>query len=464
MRTQDNGLSIRDFTGKTVFFSGIGGCSMNGLARILHAKGYRVLGSDRSESNYTQRLRQDGIKVFIGQREENVRGADLLVYTAAVKPENPERAYAAAHGIPQMDRATLLGQITREFRRVVGIAGCHGKTTITSMVALMLEYGGVESTVHVGGDVAFLEGGTRVGKDNELFVTEACEYVESFLKLSPTTEVIHNIDDDHLDYYGDIGHIYDAFARYVALLPDDGMLFGCADDPMVMQLLSESNRPWATYGFGPDAHLRGHDVAYDQTGNPSFGCSVGGEPLFTASLNVPGRHNVMNALAAISVARHLKVPDDAIVEALGAYTLTRRRFEHYGTVNGIHYYHDYAHHPSEIEACLNAAKHTPHNRIWCIFQCNSYSRGKTLFDKYSRCFLNADFVLVPDIYPGREQDKGLIHARDLVRGISGSGKPCEYLPTFEDIRAHLLKYAQPEDLVLGVGSGDVYIQLRTTME
>ena len=464
MKNRKNELRIRDYTGKTVFFSGIGGCSMNGLARILYAKGYRVLGSDRTESNYTQKLRRDGIRVAIGQREENVQGADLLVYSAAVKPENPERKYAAAHGILQMDRATLLGQITGEFRRVVGIAGCHGKTTITSMVALMLEYGGVESTVHVGGDVAFLEGGTRVGRDNELFVTEACEYVESFLKLSPTTEVIHNIDDDHLDYYGDIAHIYAAFERYIALLPDDGMLFGNADDPMVTRLLSESGKPWATYGFGPDAMLRAHDISYDETGNPSFACSAGGEPLFHATLNVPGRHNVMNALAAISVATHLGAPDGAILEALGAYTLTKRRFESYGTVNGIHYFHDYAHHPSEIEACLNAAKHTPHNRIWCIFQCNSYSRGKTLYDKYSCCFADADFVLVPDIYPGREQDKGLIHARDLVRGISGCGKPCEYLPAFEDIRAYLAEHAEPNDLVLGVGSGDVYIQLRTIME
>ena len=437
---------------------------MNGLARILHAKGYQVLGSDRSDSNYTQKLRHDGIRVIIGQREANVQGADLLVHTAAVKPDNPERMYASAQNIPQMDRATLLGQITREFRRVVGVAGCHGKTTITSMLALILERANIESTVHVGGDVAFLEGGTRVGQGNDLFVTEACEFVESFLKLSPTIEVINNIDDDHLDYYGDIEHIYAAFERYVALLPADGMLYGCADDGLVMRLLRESNKRYSTYGFGPDARLRARNIVYDRLGNPSFECLIDGEYLFTVSLNVPGRHNVMNALAAISVARHLGVQDHAILEALSEYTLTKRRFESYGTVGGIHYFHDYAHHPSEIEACLDAATHYPHNRIWCIFQCNSYSRGKTLFDKYSICFKDADFVLVPDIFPGREQDKGLIHACDLVRGIRSTGKPCEYLPTFPDIRDYLKEHAQPDDLVLGVGSGDVYLQLRTIME
>ncbi|MFZ5975614.1 MAG: UDP-N-acetylmuramate--L-alanine ligase [Bacillota bacterium] len=464
MNNQQNEISIRDFAGKTVFFSGIGGCSMNGLARILHAKGYRVLGSDRSDSNYTQKLKRDGIQVTIGQREENVYGADLFVYTAAVKPDNPERAYATAQSIPQMDRATLLGQITREFRRVVGIAGCHGKTTITSMLALILEHGGVESTVHVGGDVAFLEGGTRVGRDSDLFVTEACEYVESFLKLSPTIEVINNIDDDHLDYYGDIDHIYAAFSRYTALLPDNGMIFGCADDPLVMRLLKESNKPYAAYGFGSEAQLRAENIVFSELGNPSFDCVLNGERLFSVSLNVPGMHNVMNALAAICVARHLGVSDGALLDALKGYTLTKRRFEDYGTVNGIHYFHDYAHHPSEIEACLNAAKHYPHNRIWCIFQCNSYSRGKTLFDKYARCFKDADFVLVPDIYPGREQDKGLIHARDLVRGIREAGKSCEYLPTFPDIRDYLKEHAREDDLVLGVGSGDVHLQLRTLME
>lgn len=437
---------------------------MNGLARILHAKGYRVRGSDRSESNYTQKLRRDGIEVIIGQRAENVEGSDLLVHTAAVKPDNPERVYAAGKGIPQMERAALLGQISRKFDRVVGIAGCHGKTTITSMVALMLERGGIESTVHVGGDVAFLEGGTRVGKDNDLFVTEACEYVESFLKLSPKIAVVNNIDDDHLDYYGDIGRIYAAFAKFVALLPGDGMVFGCADDARVLRLLRESGKPYATYGFGPDAQLRAEDIAYSAMGNPSFNCSFNGESLFSVSLGIPGRHNVMNALAAIFVARHLNVPDRTIVEALGEYTLTKRRFECYGTVNGIQFFHDYAHHPSEIEACLNAAKHYPHNRIWCVFQCNSYSRGKTLFDKYAQCFADADFVLVPDIYPGREQDKGLIHARDLVRGIREAGKPCEYLPTFPEIRDFLKEHARPDDLVLGVGSGDVNLQLKTLME
>jgi UDP-N-acetylmuramate--alanine ligase len=461
---EKNGMSIRDFAGQTIFFSGIGGCSMNGLARILSAKGYDVRGSDRTESGFTQKLRQEGIEVVIGQKADNVEGAGLLVYTPAVKPDNPERVYASEHGIPQMERAELLGQISRKFRQVAGIAGCHGKTTITSMLALIVERAGIEATVHVGGDVAFLEAGTRVGADDTLLITEACEYVESFLSLRPTIEVINNIDDDHLDYFKDIEHIEQAFARYLALLPEDGMAFGCADDARVVALLQASGKPYSTYGFGAGARLRAENIAFSPEGNPSFDCLLDGAPLMRVTLNVPGRHNVMNALAAISVARHLGADDDAIAAALSEYTLTKRRFEHYGTVNGVKFVHDYAHHPNEIAACLNAAVHTPHQRIWCVFQLNSWSRGKTLYDKYIRCFTDADFVLVPDIYPGREQDRGLIHATDLVRGIREQGKACEYLPTFADIRGHLKAHARPGDLVVGVGSGDIHVQFRTLME
>lgn len=461
MSDKNNIPSIKDYADKKIFFSGIGGCSMNGLARILHSQGYDVSGSDRTQNAFTDMLTKVGIPVYIGQKAENVKGSDLLVYTPAVKPDNPERIYASENSIPQIQRKDLLGHITREFKRVIGIAGCHGKTTITSMMALILQHANVDATVHVGGDVAFLDAGTHVGTNNDIFVTEACEYVESFLELTPYIEVINNIDDDHLDYFKNLETICKAFEKYVALLPEDGIVFGCGDDPLVVDLIKKSEKQYETYGFGDTCSLTAKNITFDKFGNPSFDCYKDNTLLFNVSLNVPGKHNVMNSLAAISVSLHLGIDKDAIVSALSQYTLTKRRFEHYGEVNGVDFYHDYAHHPSEISACLAAAANCPHNKIWCVFQLNSYSRGKTLYDKYIKCFKDADFVLVPDIYPGREQDKGLIHATDLVKGISLEGTDCTYLPTFEDIRDYLWEKATPGDIVVGVGSGDIHIQLRT---
>ena len=231
-----------------------------------------------------------------------------------------------------------------------------------------------------------------------------------------------------------------------------------------MALLKQSRKSYQTYGFSADATLRAENIVFDAMGYPAFDVVLNGQKLFAAKLNVPGRHNVLNALAALCIARRFGVSDAAIISALSEYTLTKRRFEYYGEVNGVKFYHDYAHHPNEIAACLSAATHTPHERIWCVFQLNSWSRGKTLYEKYIRCFSDADFVLVPDIYPGREQDRGLIHATDLVRGIREQGKACEYLPTFAEIRNYLRAHAKPGDLVLGVGSGDIHVQLRTLMK
>lgn len=451
---------------KLIHLIGIGGCSMNGLAQILCAKGYAVQGSDRAESPFTQRLNELNIPVVIGHDPKNLGDADLVIYSAAIKPDNCERQEAEKRGIPQIERSVALGILSEGYSQVVGIAGCHGKTTITSMVALICEHcdsgdGGahrMDATVHVGGNVDFLNGGVRIGA-HDVFITEACEYVESFLTLRPTIALINNIDDDHLDYYRDIDHIVDAFRKYVNLLPENGLFIGCSDDERVKKLMAEASVKTMSYGIS-DADYTPGNVTRDEFGNPSFDVMHEGKSLGRIELSVIGDYNMLNALAATVVALSLNAPFEAIKRALGEYKLTQRRFEFMGERNDIRVYHDYAHHPGEIKAALDAAKNMPHNRLICVFQCNSYSRAKTLFCGDRHYMNSADLVLVPDIYPGREVDTREVHARDMVDALERTGVNAMYIPTFEEIRAFLDSYTQPGDVVITLGSGDVYFQTK----
>jgi UDP-N-acetylmuramate--alanine ligase len=449
---------------KKIHLIGVGGCSMNGLAQILRARGYEVCGSDRSVSPFTERLVELGIPVTIGQKAENVDGSDLVIYSAAIKPDNPERVRARELGIPEMERSVALGWLSENYRNVVGIAGCHGKTTITSMLALIAEKGGLDATVHVGGFVEFLKGGTRLGS-HDLFITEACEYVESFLTLRPTVALINNIDDDHLDYFKDIDHITDAFRKFVALIPEGGMFIGCTDDERVRGLLEEYRGRVAelTYGldsaFGPDYYPE--NAVYDEFGCPSYDLMFRGERVGRVALHVPGRHNMLNSVAAMAVALSHGTDFDTAADALSHFENTRRRFEYYGERNGVRVFHDYAHHPAEIRAAVDSALRTPHKDVYCVFQCNSYTRAKTLFCGHQGdCFKGVKKVLVPDIYPGREKDDGTVHARDMVKAINEATGNALYVPTFEEISDWLLENASAGDIVVTLGSGDVYIQTK----
>ena len=431
---------------------------MNGLAMILRARGYAVQGSDKAASPFTERLIQLGVPVIYGQAAENLGDADMVIYSAAIKPDNPERVAARSRGIPEMERSVALGEISAAYHEVVGIAGCHGKTTITSMLAHISEKDALDATVHVGGFVDFLHGGTRVGS-HELFITEACEYVESFLTLRPTVALINNIDDDHLDYYKDVDAITEAFVKFLALLPKDGLFIGCADDVRVRRLLGAHEGRTLSYGMA-DADYTPAKLVYDEAGAPAFDLMRGGESLGRLTLHVPGRHIVIDAMAAAVTALQLGASMETIASALSEFRNTLRRFDLYGQRDGVKVYHDYAHHPAEIRAALDAASRVPHGKLWCVFQCNSYTRAKTLFLEQVDCFANADTVLVPDIYPGREQDDGSVHARDMVAGINKSGGNALYMGTFENIRTYLDANMRPGDLVITLGSGDVYIQTK----
>jgi len=445
-------IDLQQYKGKRVHFIGIGGCSMSGLAVILKNLGYYPQGSDLNESVFTQKLEREGIPFRIGHDAKYIGDAALVVYSAAIKPGNPEYDAAKAAGLPMLERAALLGQISRQFETVIGIAGCHGKTTITSMSALILKECGVDLTVHIGGMVDFLGGGVSIG-DYPAFLTEACEYVESFLQLNPSHILLNNIDDDHLDYYKDLGAIYAVFEKFVTLLPDNGTLFAYAHDPLVNKLAAGCDKKVITYGF-ENADYTAQNIEYDANGCPSFDV-VSPKETARIRLSVVGRYNMSNALAAITVCSEIfgLAPKD-MASALSKYHLAGRRFEHIGEKNGVTIIHDYAHHPSEIAACLEAASKYPHKKLWAVFQCNSFTRAKTLKDKYALSFEYADTVLVPDIYPGRDVDRGEIHARDLVAAI-GANADCEYIPTFEEISDYLDANASEGDVVITLGSGSV---------
>ncbi|MEG2625403.1 MAG: UDP-N-acetylmuramate--L-alanine ligase [Christensenella sp.] len=440
---------------KPVHFIGIGGCSMSGLAQILRANGYSITGSDIKESAFTRQLEQQGIPVTFGHDEKNVHGAGLVVYTAAIKPFNPEYAYAAAHDIPMLERSKLLGLISGHYDRVACISGCHGKTTITSMLALIMEHSDDDCTIHVGGMVDFLSGGVKIGT-NDAFITEACEYVRSFLTLHPSHILVNNIDDDHLDCYRDIDDIFDTFVEFIKKMDKNGILLLNQSDELAYRLKDYSPCKIITYNNAPTSDWYLDSPTFNELGYGSGTIMYRGEALGMLELTVPGLHNLRNALAATAFAYEVfGVKVSTSITALKAYKLAGRRFELIGERDGVKVFHDYAHHPSEIAACLEAASLVPHKKLWVVFQCNSYTRARTLKDKYAQCFTHADEVLMPDIYPGRDTDTQGIHARDVVSAINANSATCMYIPTFRGIKDYLMKNWKPGDIVMTLGSGDI---------
>ncbi len=447
-------LHIDDFAGKHVHMIGIGGSSMSGLAALLQKRGYVITGSDNYASYLVETVEKSGIPVTIGHRAENVHGADLIIFSAAIADNNPERCEAEHLGIPQMERSMLLGQLMEGHRQAISIAGTHGKTTTTAMLAQMLVEAGMDPAVSLGGTFDYIGGSTRVGGD-EVFLAEACEFHGSFLEMRPTVAVVLNIEADHLDFYGDIEHIQMAFAQFIENVPTVGFFIGNGDDPRVWSLLEASPCQPISFGLGAHNNWRPRGLRYSQTGCASFDAALDGEIIARVELNVGGAFNVLNALAAIAAAHVVGADMHRAAAALSAFSGVHRRFEHTGDVCGVKLFHDYGHNPTEMRGALSVAKLQPHRRLWAVMQPHTYSRVKRLFDDYIDCCDDADEILVTDIYAAREVDPGDINSQMLVDAMLKAGKPVHLTPTFADTEAYLRAHWQPDDLVLTMGCGNI---------
>lgn len=447
-------VNIGDYAGCIVHFIGIGGSSMNGLARLLRGRGALVRGSDSASSYITEALEREGIPVAIGHSAANVHGAALVVFTAAIAPDNVERMEAERLGIPQMERSVLLGQISASYAHSVAVSGTHGKTTTTAMIAGVLIDCGRDPSVHVGGQVDYIGGSVRAG-GHELFVTEACEFARSFLTLSPTVSVILNIDADHLDCYRDIDEIQDTFLQFARRLPEDGLLVVNGDDMRCMQVARESGRRFVTFGLGRCCDYAAAGEQMDDEACFSYDLVVRGNTAARVSLALRGIHSVVDSLAAAACVMELGVSAEEFARSIPACRGAHRRFELTATVGGVKLYHDYGHNPSEYKTVVPIAAMLPHNRLYVVLQPHTYSRAKALIDDFGPSFIGADEVLVTDIYAAREKDPGDIDSHMLIERMQGFGYTTVYCPGFAQCRDYLFANWRPGDIVLTVGCGNI---------
>lgn len=444
----------------SIYFVGIGGISMSGLAEILSDAGFAVSGSDRAPSPLTQGLEKRGIRVFYGQRGENITAdIDCVVFTSAIHPDNPEYVATMRLGIAHLTRAELLGQIMRNYDTPIAISGTHGKTTTTSMVSEILLAADTDPTLSIGGMLRTIGGNIRVG-GSELFVTEACEYTNSFLSFFPKIGLILNIEEDHLDFFKDLADIRHSFRRFAELLPADGALIINGAIENLAEIAGNLPCRVITYSLAPvcsDGHTADYyptDITYDELGHPSFALHTPNS-VEHLRLSVPGEHNVGNAAAAFALADLLGIDRAVTAQALHGFTGTDRRYEYKGTRDGVTIIDDYAHHPTEIAATLHAAQNTPHGTLWCVFQPHTYTRTKAFLPEFAKALSLADKVVLADIYAARETDTLSISSQTLQAEITKLGKECYYFPSFSEIEDFLLKNCINGDLLITMGAGDV---------
>lgn len=441
---------------KVIHCIGIGGIGVSALAKILVSRGYTVTGSDMKESEMTDELEKLGIKVYIGHRAENVEGADLIIYSAAIAPENPEIKRANELGIELASRAELLGTLMDEFKTSSAVSGTHGKTTTTSMVSLILEHADYKPTIFVGGNLDEIGGNVKVDT-GDYFVAEACEYRDSFLKLRPDIEIILNIDSDHLDYFKDIEHIVESFSKFVSYVPDDGVIIAYDANPFVNEVIKGHSNA-VTYGYNRNSTYYISDIAFAD-GMPSFHVNYNGEDFGEIQLAIPGEHNILNATASFACCHMLGVPVDIIKKTLEHFTGTQRRFDIKGVYGrGFKLVDDYAHHPTEIKATLAAASNIPHNKVWCLFQPHTYTRTLALFNEFADAFTKADVLILADIYAAREKNIYEISSEKLADEIKRvhPDKKVIYIDSFDGIADYVLENAEEGDLVITMGAGDIY--------
>ena len=440
---------------KKIHMIGIGGVSMSGIAEILINWGFEVSGSNNVENEATKKLENSGIKITIGHNAENVIGADAVVYTAAISEDNVELVSAKNLNIPTIERADFLGEITRCYNNTITVAGTHGKSTTSSMVSLCFLEALKDPSIQIGANLPQINGNYRVG-NSEHFIIEACEYVESFLKFSPKSTIILNIDNDHLDYFKNFENIKKAFVKYINLLPDDGLLVVNGDDNTCLDLLKYTNAKKLTYGLtNKNVDYFAVNITFDDDGFPEFDVFSQGKFYERIKLHVPGMHNVLNSLGCIALCDSYGLSSTDIKNGLAKFGGTGRRFEFKGKVNGASIYDDYGHHPTEIVATAKALMNKKYNKSWVVFQPHTYSRTKNLLDDFAKALINFDNIIVLDIYAAREKNTYGISSEDLVNKIREFGKNALYIPDFNECVSFLKSNVESGDIVLTLGAGTI---------
>ncbi|MFQ6131135.1 MAG: UDP-N-acetylmuramate--L-alanine ligase [Armatimonadota bacterium] len=444
-------LSRRD----PIHFIGIGGVGMSAIASVLLEMGYQISGSDIRPTHRTERLARAGARVAMGHRPENLDTPGLVVYNTAIPDTNVELRLARELNLPVLHRADMLSAITADQHRIA-VAGTHGKTTTTSMLSVIFAEAGLDPTMVVGGDVKQFGTNGRLGR-GDYAIVEACESDRSFLKLLPCSQVITNVEAEHLDVHKSLSTVVEAFVEFVSGASPDGFVVGCHDCPVVRAIMDRIPRNYLSYGLAPEADFSARDIALNGRG-ASLDLVKGGRAVGRVRLEVPGRHNVLNALAALAAADACGVPLDAAITALGHFVGAQRRFDVITEADGILIVDDYGHHPTEIRATLEAARAGfPDRRIVAVFQPHLYSRTQLFLDEFGAAFADADVVIINEIYAAREAPRDDISGRHLFEAVRRNepGKPVEYIPEKDDIAGYLLAHSRPGDLVMTIGAGDI---------
>lgn len=445
MTVDENLLKTR----KHIHFIGIGGSGMFPMVQILHSEGFYITGSDNNETETTKIERKMGIPVTLGQAAENIEGADLIVYTAAIMADNPELIAAKASGVPCLERSDMLGLLTRRYSKAVCVAGTHGKTTTSAMIAQTLLEGGFDPSAFIGGKVKALGGSGRAGK-SDIFVVEACEFVDTFLKLSNDISVILNIDNDHLDYFGSIENSIKSFRKFAS--NSTGPVIVNGDDANTMKAVEGLDKEIITFGWSNKNDYYAADVRFLGGAKSGYTLMHHGKPICEIRLSIPGKHNILNSMACAAVCLYLGMNPEEMAEHIDKFPGAGRRFEILGEVNGVTIADDYAHHPTEIAATLKAAKEMDFHEVWAVFQPFTYSRTALLMDDFVTALSVADHVVMSEIMGSREKNTYNVYTKDLAEKIPGS----VWFNTFKEMADYTMSHAKPGDFVITLGCGDVY--------
>ncbi len=433
---------------------GIGGVSMSGLAELLSHFGFKVTGSDAKENNFTKHLQSLNIPITIGHNEDFIKNADLVVYTAAIPDSDVELKLAKSLNKPLMERGKFLGEITLNYPECICISGTHGKTTTTSLISLCFLKNNLDPTIEVGAYLKNIDGNNRTG-NSDYFILEACEYKDSFLSFHPHTEVILNIDNDHLDYFKNIDNIKKSFLKFTNCLDNEGTIIANWDDVNTKEVLTNTPYKLITYGINSDANFVATNIKFDSFGYPTFQVLKNNQEYDTFTLNILGKHNILNALACIAVSDLYNIPNSVIKEVFKEFTGAERRFQKIGEYKSIPVYDDYAHHPTEIAATYASLQSIPHNNAWAIFEPHTYSRTKDHLNDFANVLAKFDNIIIAPIYAARETNTYGVDAKDLVKLIKEKNKNCIYLEDYQQIIDYLKEKVKNGDVIITIGAGTI---------